>query len=67
MSSKQEKIKKLIEMQKKFIKHEQAGEVTPEGYWLPESGSDLDGFKEEFGKIAMEVCDDAHAEVGSKR
>lgn len=54
-------------MQKKFIKHEQAGEVTAEGYWLPESGSDLDGFKEEFGKIAMEVCDDAHDEVGSKR
>ena len=54
-------------MQKKFIKHEQAGEYTEEGYWLPESGSDLDGFKEEFGKIAMEVCDDAHAEVGSKR
>ena len=67
MSSKQEKIKKLLEMQKKFIELEQKGEITAESYWSPEDGSDLDGFKEEYMKIAMEVVDDAHEEKGSHR
>ena len=67
MSSKQEKIKKLIEMQKKFIEHEQSGELTAQGYWFPEDGSELDGYKEEYMKIAMEVVDEAHEEKGSKR
>ena len=67
MSSKQEKIKKLLEMQKKFIELEQRGEITSENYWAPEDGSDLDGFKEEYMKIAMEVVDDAHEEKGSHR
>ena len=67
MSSKQEKIQKLLEMQRKFIELEQAGELTAENYWLPEKGSELDGFKEEYSKVAMKVIDDAHEEVGSKR
>ena len=54
-------------MQKKFIEHEQSGELTAEGYWFPESGSELDGYKEEYMKIAMEVVDEAHEEKGSKR
>ncbi len=67
MSSKQEKIKKLLEMQKKFIELEQKGEVTAESYWAPEEGSDLDGFKEEYMKLCMEVVDEAHEEKGSHR
>ena len=67
MSSKQEKIQKLLEMQRKFIELEQAGELTAESYWLPEKGSELEGFKDEYSKIAMNVVDDAHDEVGSKR
>lgn len=67
MSSKQEKIQKLLEMQRKFIELEQKGELTAENYWMPEKGSDLDGFKEEYTKVAMKVVDDAHEEVGSKR
>lgn len=67
MSSKQEKIQKLLEMQRKFIELEQAGELTAENYWLPEKGSELDGFKDEYSKVAMKVIDDAHEEVGSKR
>lgn len=54
-------------MQKKFIELEQRGEITSENYWAPEDGSDLDGFKEEYMKIAMEVVDDAHEEKGSHR
>lgn len=67
MSSKQEKIKQLLEMQKKFIELEQKGEITAESYWAPEEGSDLDGFKEKYMKLAMEVVDDAHEEKGSHR
>jgi len=67
VTSKQERIQKLLEMQKKFIELEQRGEFTPESYWMPKEGSDLDGFKEEYSKLAMKVVDDAHEEVGSKR
>ncbi len=65
MSSKQEKIQKMLEMQKKFIELEQNGEVTAEGYFSPVEGSDLDGYKEEYSKIAMEVVEEAHKEKGS--
>lgn len=54
-------------MQKKFIELEQKGEITAESYWAPEEGSDLDGFKEKYMKLAMEVVDDAHEEKGSHR
>ena len=67
MSSKQEKIEKLLEMQRKFIELEQSGQVTAESYFVPESGSDLDGYREEYMKLAMEVVDDAHADKGSHR
>ena len=66
MSSKQEKIQKLLEMQRKFIEFEQTGKLTAESYWLPEKGSELEGFKDEYSKVAMKVVDDAHEEVGSK-
>lgn len=65
MSSKQEKIQKMLELQKKFIELEQAGEITAEGYFVPKEGSDLDGYREEYAKLAMEVVDDAHKEKGS--
>ena len=55
----------MLEMQKKFIELEQSGEVTAEGYWAPKDGSDLDGFKDEYAKLAMEVVADAHKEKGS--
>jgi len=66
MSSKQEKIEKMLEMQKKFIELEQSGEITAEKYFAPEDGSDLDGYREEYSKLAMEVVDDAHKDKGSQ-
>ena len=66
MSSKQDKIKKLLEMQKKFIELERQGGVTAEGYWAPEDGSSLDGYKEDYIKLAMEVAGKAHEEKGSQ-
>ena len=67
MSSKQEKIEKMLEMQQKFIELEQKGQVTAESYFVPESGSDLDGYREEYMKLAMEVVDEAHEDKGSHR
>ncbi|MEJ2115112.1 MAG: hypothetical protein P8X88_03490 [Gammaproteobacteria bacterium] len=65
MSSKQDKIQKMLEMQKKFIELEQNGEITAEGYFVPKEGSDLDGYKEEYLKLAMEVVEEAHKDKGS--
>ena len=67
MSSKQEKIAKMLEMQKKFIELEQSGQVSAESYFVPKEGSDLDGYREEYAKLAMEVVDEAHQDKGSHR
>ncbi len=65
MSSKEDKIQKMLEMQKKFIELEQKGEITAESYFVPKEGSDLDGYKEEYSKLAMEVVEEAHKDKGS--
>ncbi len=65
--TKQEKILRMIEMQKKFIEKEQASGVTAEEYFVPTGDSPLKGYREEYLKLAMEVLDDAHEEVGSHR
>ena len=65
MGSKQDKIKKLLEMQKKFIELDRARGVSAEEYFTPEEGSELDGFRQEYMKLAMEVVDEAHKEKGS--
>jgi hypothetical protein len=66
MSSKADKIAKLIEMQKKFIEYEQANGVDPKDYYAPESGHTLDGYRQEYRDLAMDVLEEAHKEVGSK-
>ena len=65
MGSKQDKIKKLLEMQKKFIELDRARGVSAEEYFTPEEGSELEGFRQEYGKLAMEVVEEAHKEKGS--
>lgn len=65
MSSKQEKIKKMLEMQKKFADLDRARGVSAEEYFTPESGAELDGYREEYSKLAMDVVDVAHKEKGS--
>ena len=52
-------------MQKKFIELEQKGEVTAQNYWAPEEGSELDGYKEDYMKLALEIVEAAHEEKGS--
>lgn len=65
MSDKQEMIKKMIEMQKKFMEYERANGVDPQEYFTPESGDVLDGYRQEYRDLAMAVVEAAHAEVGS--
>ena len=64
--TKQEKIKQLIEMQKKFIEKEQNTGVSMQEYFSPDEQSELHGYSENYMKIAMEIVEDAHREVGSK-
>ncbi|WJW74337.1 hypothetical protein QVG61_07355 [Thiohalobacter sp. IOR34] len=67
MSEKADLIKKMLEMQKKFMDYEHQNGVDPKDYYAPESGHPLDGFRQEYRDIAMKVVDLAHAEKGSER
>ena len=67
MSTKQEKIQKLLEMQKKFIENEQKNGFDAKEYYTPESGSLLDGYIDTYNDIALEVMEEAHKERGSER
>ena len=67
MSSKTDKIKEMLEMQKKFMVKEHASGVSQAEYYKPEAGSDLDGYRQKYRDLAMEVVDLAHKEAGSER
>jgi hypothetical protein len=67
MSEKSEMIKKMLEMQKKFIEHEHKQGLDPKDYYTPAAGEDLDGYRQEYMDMAMKVVDMAHAEKGSHR
>ena len=67
MSDKAAKIKEMIEMQKKFIEYEHKNGVDTKDYFMPDSGHELDGYRQKYRDLAMEVVDMAHAEAGSER
>jgi len=67
MSERQEMIKKLLEMQKKFIEYEHQKGVSMEEYFTPSDDSPLKGYRQEYRDIAMKLVDVAHAEKGSHR
>ncbi len=67
MSDKQEMIKKLLELQKKFIEYDREHGVSMEEYFTPSGDSPLKGFREEYMDLAMQLVDTAHAEKGSHR
>lgn len=67
MSTKQEKIQQMLEMQRKFIENEQKNGFDAKDYYTPEAGSVLDGYIDTYNDIALEVMNDAHKERGSKR
>ena len=65
--TKQEKIRKMLEMQKRFIEKEHKSGVTMKEYFVPGESDELKGYREEYMKLALEVVDEAHGEVGSHR
>ena len=66
-NDKQDKIKKLLEMQKKFIALDREQGVEASEYFAPSDDSEISGFKEEYSDLAMDIVDLAHKEKGSKK
>ncbi len=64
---KQEKIKKMLEMQKMFIAYEREHGVEAEDYFVGQEGHALHNYRQEYARLAMEVVDMAHEEKGSHR
>ena len=67
MSEKQDLIKRMIELQAKFIKYEQENGVTGFDYYTPQPGHALEGYRQEYNELAIKVVDLAHGEAGSHR
>lgn len=67
MSDKQEMIKKMIEMQKKFIAYEQVNGVTQEEYYSAPEGHELNNYRQQYQDMAVKLVDIAHEEKGSHR
>lgn len=67
MSNKQEIIKQMLEMQRRFIELEQNGEFSIEDYYDSDGDSELAQFKRTYDELATQLVDLAHAEKGSHR
>jgi hypothetical protein len=67
MSEKQEIIKQMLEMQRKFIDLEQKGEFSAEEYYDSDGESELAQFKRSYDELAIKLVDMAHEEKGSHR
>ncbi|MBX2882527.1 MAG: hypothetical protein KTR32_21435 [Granulosicoccus sp.] len=66
-TEKQQLIKEMLAMQKKFIAKEQAGGIEAEEYFSPEEGDDLEGYQAKYNELANQLVEMAHAEKGSNR
>jgi hypothetical protein len=67
MSEKQEIIKQMMELQRKFIDLEQNGQFSAEEYYDNEGDSELAVYKRSYDELAIKLVDLAHAEKGSHR
>lgn len=67
MSEKQELIKKMMEMQKKFIDYEHKNGVSMADYFVGEEGHPLHHYRQQYMEMAMKLVDMAHVEKGSRR
>lgn len=66
MSEKQELIRQMIEMQKKFADYEHQDGIEAKDYFVPESGHPLDGYRQQYAELARKVLDLAHEERGTE-
>ncbi len=67
MSEKQEIIKQMLELQRKFIDIEHKGEFSAEDYYDSDGDSELARNKRAYDELATKLVDMAHAEKGSHR
>lgn len=65
MKEKNDLIRKMLEMQKKFIEIEHTSGIDPESYFVPEPGTYLDEYRREYHALAMRVNKIAHELKGS--
>ncbi len=67
MSEKQKIIKRMLELQKKFISYEHASGLDPAEYFDTPQGHPLENYRQEYAELAAKVIDLAHEEKGSHR
>jgi len=65
MGEKQDMIKRMMELQKKFIAYELEHGVKAEEYFAAPEGHPLHGYKDEYRDLALKLVDIAHKEKGS--
>jgi hypothetical protein len=65
MSEKQDLIKQLMEMQKKFQDYEHENGVDPSDYYNAPEGHPLHTYSQRYRDIAMKVLELAHEDKGS--
>ena len=65
--TKQDKIRQLLEMQRRFIARDRERGVDMREYFTPEEDSPLHNYRQKYMQRAMEVVELAHGEKGSKR
>lgn len=68
MSTRQEMIKELMEMQKKFIAYEKSQEngFDMADYYVEDPTHPLYNFRQDYDALAMKIVEQAHADRGSK-
>ncbi len=67
MTEKQQLIRRMLEMQRKFIAYEHQRGITPRQYHDDFRGQELENHRREFDELADRVVNLAHAEIGSVR
>lgn len=67
MGEKQDLIKRMLELQKKFIDYEQQNGVGMHDYYTPDADHPLANYRQEYADLATKVVDLAHGEAGSSR
>jgi hypothetical protein len=67
MSEKQDLIREMLEMQRKFIDYERGHGLDPKDYYTPEAGHPLETYRKQYRDLSMKVLELAHRKVGSKR
>ncbi|GAB4355621.1 MAG: hypothetical protein Kow006_22140 [Gammaproteobacteria bacterium] len=65
MSEKQELIREMLELQRKFIAYEHEKGLDPRDYYLPDESHPLHGYRQRYRDLAMKVVEMAHQEKGS--